>query len=163
MGVTKTYLVTNTLETRFPAEFYNSQNKKWIVMQHCRVTYNNINDEGYLVSDIMVHADFIERNHDLDYFACFSNTQLTKYKKWEVVTPRQSFRIWFTDMEGNPILVKTKAEEEVQKRKQDMLKKYEADMNVTAEVSQEEVATEEEEAAPVAYISSLVLELMLIY
>jgi hypothetical protein len=127
MAPTKTYLVTNTLETRFPAEFVGSKNRKWIVLQHCRCVYNNLYNNNYLTGDIRVHCDFIERNHDVDYFACFGNTQLTEYKKWEVVSPRQSFKIWFSDMDGNPIVVKTKAEEEAERKKQ-MLALYEEEM-----------------------------------
>jgi hypothetical protein len=172
MAVTKTYLVTNTLETRFLAEFVSSKNRKWIVLQHCRCLYHNINDEDYVVSDIMVHCDFIERNHDLDYFACFSNTQLTKYKKWEVLSPRQSFKVWFTDMEGKPYEVKSKAEEEVQARKKQMLALYEEEMknkvwppyDTTTGTDVTQTATTEEEDEPARpYISAFLLELLLIY
>jgi hypothetical protein len=166
MALTKTYLVTNTLETRFPAEFVRSRNKKWIVLQHCRCVYKNLDWNEYLTGDIRVHCDFIERNHDLDYFACFGNTQLTKYKKWEVVSPKPSFKVWFSDMDGNPIMVNTKAEEEVAKRKKEMLKLYEDEMSkivwpTTDDTTAQTPTTQTEEAKP--YISAFTLELMLIY
>jgi hypothetical protein len=127
----------------------------------------NASNNQYLVGDIQVHADFIERNHDLDYFACFTNTQLTKYKKWEVLSPRQTFKIWFTDMEGNPFPVKTKAEAEVEQRRQEMRLAYEKQMRGGVEAPEtepnESVTIEDliEDTKP--YISSFVLELLLIY
>jgi hypothetical protein len=124
----------------------------------------------YLTADIQVHADFIERNHDLDYFACFSNTQLTKYKKWEVKSPRQSFKIWFTNMDGERIEVKTKAEEELKKWNKEKQKHYEEDMkqaglgsSVVEEPDSETEDSEEPDETQSMYISSFVLEMMLIY
>jgi hypothetical protein len=133
-----------------------------------------------MVGDIQVHIDFIERNHDLDYFACFSNTQLTKYKKWEVKSPKATFKVWFTNMNGEPIEVKTKAEEEVKRRREEMLKQYEEDMKKkglsepavdnspvvapeSAQATFVEDSEEPEEETQSMYISSFVLELMLIY
>jgi hypothetical protein len=129
----------------------------------------------------MVHADFIERDHDLDYFACFSNTQLTKYKKWEIKAPKQTFKIWFTDMNGVSIIVKTKAEEEVERRREEMLKQYEDRMTgsrLNTQTDDNDVRYSREdgqttglpgtpgeggESTDIAYISAFVLELMLIY
>jgi hypothetical protein len=95
--------VTNTVETNFPVDFLMSYAAKYIVVQHCRVIFKNEEGEDYLVSDIMVHCDFIERDHYLDYFACFSNTLMTKYKKFQVINPRKSFKVWFTTMDGKAI------------------------------------------------------------
>jgi hypothetical protein len=50
-----------------------------------------------------VHCDFIQRDAYLDSFCCFTNTQLTKYKKWQIYNPQQQFHIWFTDMHGKRI------------------------------------------------------------
>jgi hypothetical protein len=60
----------------------------------------------FLVYDIQVHADWVERDAFLDSFICFGNTQLTKYKKWKVQSPKQTFKIWFSDMQGKKLRVK---------------------------------------------------------
>jgi hypothetical protein len=95
MVQTKTYFVTDQLVNKFPIEFTSSKNRKYIVVQHCRCIYNE-----YLTGDIQVHADFIQRNHYLDYFACFTNTIMTKYKKFEFIGSQPGFTIWFTNMSG---------------------------------------------------------------
>lgn len=56
-----------------------------------------------MVGDVELHANFIERDNYLDSFVCFTNTILTKYKKYEVTKPKDSFKIWFTDLMGNLI------------------------------------------------------------
>jgi hypothetical protein len=165
MTTTKTYLVTNTLETKFPIDFICSRNRKWIVLQNCRCVYKNLYNNDYLTADVRVHCDFIERNHYLDSFACFTNTQLTKYKKWEIASPRQTFKVWFTDMDGNPIKVKTKAEEEVEERKRQLQAFYEEEMRKRYGDEPEAPQTfiPEPEDNETVYISAFTLELMLIY
>jgi hypothetical protein len=101
----KTYLITNTTNTTFPHEFYMSRNPRYILFQNCRCVYRNSTGNDYVTSDIQVHADWIERDAYLNHFAGFANTILTKYKKWQVRIPRQSFNIWFTDMNGKKIPV----------------------------------------------------------
>ena len=96
----KTYFYTNTLETKLPDEFITSANKKFIHVIHCRCIYSN-----YLVGDIKLHASFIQRHDYMDSFVCFTNTILTKYKKYEVTRPKPTFKIWFSDMEGNTVEV----------------------------------------------------------
>jgi hypothetical protein len=54
-----------------------------------------------MTGDIMLHADFIERDKYLDSFCAFTNTVLTKYKKWEVCNPKPYLTIWFSDIQGN--------------------------------------------------------------
>ena len=65
---TKTYLWTNTLTTDFPPEFVGSKNNRYIVVEQCKAIYNNS-----LVGDVILHADFIERDHYCDYACCFVN------------------------------------------------------------------------------------------
>lgn len=57
-----------------------------------------------MIGDVMLHALFVERDNYLDSFICFTNTILTKYKKYEV-KPKNKFKIWFTDLMGNLINV----------------------------------------------------------
>jgi hypothetical protein len=96
--VTKTYLSTNTLETEFPSDFLSSTNDKFITVMNCRCIYID-----YLVADVQLHVDFIERSQYMDSFCIFTNTIMTKYKKYQVLHPRRKFKIWFTDMAGHDI------------------------------------------------------------
>ena len=106
----KTYFYTSTEETKLPDEFLVSKNVKYIHVLHCRCVYN----EG-LAGDIELHASFIQRHdyrdsasfiqrHDYrDSFVCYTNTILTKYKKYEVVRPKPTFKVWFTNMNGEKV------------------------------------------------------------
>lgn len=98
----KTYLHTNTLTTRFPIDFRQSKNEKFIQVKWCKALYN-----GKLVGDIMVHADFVQRDGYLDNFICFTNTgESQKYiAKYNFIGTTPEFNIWFTDMQGNIINV----------------------------------------------------------
>jgi hypothetical protein len=179
----KTYYITNTLESRYPIEFRQSRDPKYVVFQNCRCVYNNPENRSYLVSDVQIHADWIERDKYLDSFAGFTNTILTKYKKWQIISPRETFTIWFTDMEGNSIPVITKAEEDAAALKAEQQKAYEEyvrsqnlnqpptnalsiaheRLGFTAGTMARDTTEEEEDNQPKTYISSFVLELLLIY
>ena len=87
-------------ERKFPHEFTSSNNPKFIHVIHCRCLFSNA-----MVGDVMLHCSFIERDNYLDSFVCFTNTILTKYKKYEITKPKDTFRIWFTDLIGNLINV----------------------------------------------------------
>ncbi len=94
----KTYFYTNTTETKFPDEFIYSRNNKYIHVLHCRCVYND-----YMVGDIELHCGFIQRNDYFDGFCCYTNTILTKYKKYEYSGTKPTFKVWFTDMDGNTV------------------------------------------------------------
>ena len=99
-GNYKTYLHTNTLETKFPIDFIQSRKEKYIEVKWCRALYND-----KLVGDIMVHADFVQRDGYLDNFICFTNTgESQKYiAKYNFIGTNQTFKVWFTDMKENKI------------------------------------------------------------
>ena len=59
-------------------------------------------NEG-LAGDIELHASFIQRHDFRDSFVCYTNTILTKYKKYEVVRPKPTFKVWFTNMNGEKV------------------------------------------------------------
>ena len=91
---TKTYFWTNTLVNRFPPEFVSSKNRKWIVVQGCKATFKD-----KLVGDVIMHADFIQRDHFLDYSCCFVNEDASRdVAKYEIINDIKTFRIWFTDL-----------------------------------------------------------------
>lgn len=96
---TKTYFWTNTLVNRFPPEFVSSKNRKWIVVQGCKATFKD-----KLVGDVIMHADFIQRDHFLDYSCCFVNEDASRdVAKYEIINDIKTFRIWFTDLKQNPV------------------------------------------------------------
>lgn len=106
--VTKTYFYvqgagdspSKHYERKWPHEFVFSKNPKFVHVIHCRCLFSNA-----MVGDVMLHASFVERDNYLDSFICFTNTILTKYKKYEVTRPKETFKIWFTDLNGNLINV----------------------------------------------------------
>jgi hypothetical protein len=91
---TKTYLWTNETKTTFPPEFIASRNKRYIIVEQCKAV---LNDE--LVGDVIMHADFIERNPFLDHSCCFVNEQPNKdTAKYEYKGYKRYFKVWFTNM-----------------------------------------------------------------
>ena len=97
--LTKTYLWTNETKTAFPSAFLASKNKRYIIVEQCKAV---INDE--LVGDVIMHADFIERDAYLDHSCCFVNEQPNKdTAKYEYKGYRKGFNLWFTDMKGNKV------------------------------------------------------------
>ncbi len=94
----KSYFYTSSLETKLPHEFVYSENPKYIIVIHCRAIYADS-----MVGDIKMHASFIERNRYDNGFCIFTNTILTKYKKYEIKRRDPSFTLNFTDMNGQSI------------------------------------------------------------
>ena len=92
----KTYFWTNQFETKFPEQFKNSINKKWIVVEECKAQY-----KGALAGDVILHADFICRDPYLDYACCFINEEANRdTAKYEYTGDRETFKLWFTDLKG---------------------------------------------------------------
>ena len=101
LRITKTYFWTNQLNNEFPPDFMASKNKRFIVVEQCKALYS-----GILIGDIILHADFIERDHYLDYACCFVNEQPNRdTAKYEYKGYRKDFKLWFTDMNNNSINV----------------------------------------------------------
>lgn len=99
MGETKTYFWVNQFENKFPPEFIASRNKKWIVVEECKAQY-----KGSLVGDVILHADFIQRDHYMDYACCFINEEANRdTAKYEYNSTKQTFKLWFTDLKGNSV------------------------------------------------------------
>ena len=101
--IIKTYFCTNTLESNFPPEFIGARGKKWIVLRGVGPTINN----GYLVGDLCLHADFICRDNYLGSFVNFVNNidNGSKHDKYEFPeNGKKSFRVWFADLQGNEIV-----------------------------------------------------------
>ena len=56
--ITKTYFWTNSLQTDSTPKFVASKNKRYIVIEQCKAIHNDT-----LIGDVILHADFIERDH----------------------------------------------------------------------------------------------------
>ena len=83
---------------RFPPEFVASRNPKYIVVEECKATFKN-----QLVGDVILHADFIHRDHFLDYSCCFVNEEANRNTaKYELnCCMKPTFSLWFTDLHGD--------------------------------------------------------------
>ena len=98
-AVTKTYYWTDKIDNEFPPDFITSKNKRYIIVEQVKALYNN-----KLIGDVLLHADFIERDHYLDYACCFVNEQPNKdTAKYEYKGYKKNFRLWFSDMKGNKV------------------------------------------------------------
>ena len=83
----------------FPPEFVASRNPKWIVIEECKAIFKN-----QLVGDVILHADFIQRDHYLDYACCFVNEEANKdTAKYEYNSNIATFQLWFTDLHGEMV------------------------------------------------------------
>ena len=82
----------------FPPEFIASRNPKWIVIEECKAVLKN-----QLVGDVILHADFIHRDHYLDYACCFVNEEANKdTAKYELDNQlHKTFKLWFTDLHND--------------------------------------------------------------
>ena len=76
---------------KFPDEFINSKNKRWVEIHHCKVVAN-----GFASDDIILHSDIIQRDPYLDCSVMNVNETRTKYKKYEYTQQKKYFTIWFT-------------------------------------------------------------------
>ena len=79
----------------FPPELVASRNPKWIVIEECKATMKDA-----LIGDVLLHADFIHRDHYLDYACCFVNEEANKdTAKYELDSQlHKTFKLWFTDL-----------------------------------------------------------------
>lgn len=99
--ITKTYFWTNEVNNKFPPEFIASRNKKEIVVEQCKATY-----KGTPVLNVIMHADFIMRDGYMDRACCFVNEEANrKTAKYEYLSYKQDFKLWFTDFKLNPVEV----------------------------------------------------------
>ena len=82
----------------FPPELVASRNPKWIVIEECKATMKDA-----LVGDVILHADFIHRDHYLDYACCFVNEEANKdTAKYELDSQlHKTFKLWFTDLHND--------------------------------------------------------------
>ena len=97
----KTYLWTCDYNTPFPPEFLTSKNQKFVVVEQCKATYKN-----HLAGDVIMHASFIQRDPYMDHACCFVNEEPNRdTAKYEIYSFQPGFRVWFTDIAGNQVLV----------------------------------------------------------
>ena len=101
-NITKTYYWTNQFENTFPPEFMASKNKRFIVVEECKAVLKDV-----LVGVVIMHADFIQRDHYMDYACCFVNEEANRdTAKYDYKGYQKNFKIWFTDLSLQPVEVK---------------------------------------------------------
>lgn len=87
---------------RFPEQFIQSTNRKWIVVQHVLESHPDRDDGGneldarVMTDDIILHSSFVKRDPYEDHAVMLCNQVRTKYKKYEYTSHDPNFEIWFT-------------------------------------------------------------------
>ena len=91
---------------RFPEQFIQSTNRKWIVVQHVLESHYprqannldipNLNAERVMTDDMILHSSFVKRDPYVDHAVMLCNEVRTKYKKYEYTSHDPYFEIWFT-------------------------------------------------------------------
>ena len=88
---------------RFPEQFIQSTNRKWIVVQHVLESHPHQKDTGEeelsqfdMTNDVILHASFVKRDPYIDHAVMLCNEVRTKYKKYEYTSHDPNFEIWFT-------------------------------------------------------------------
>ena len=83
---------------RFPEQFIQSTNRKWIVVQHALVSYEDRNNPNSMLmtNDVILHSSFVKRDPYVDHAVMLCNEVRTKYKKYEYTSHDPNFEIWFT-------------------------------------------------------------------
>ena len=76
---------------RFPQEFINSTNPRWIEVHHVKTIYAE-----YDPKDLILHSDIVRRDAYLDHSIMVCNEVRTKYKKYAYTLRDETFTIWFT-------------------------------------------------------------------
>ena len=97
---TRTAVNNAAFTFRFPQEFINSTNPRWIEVHHVKALYN-----GNDMKDLILHSDIIRRDPYLDHSVMVVNEVRTKYKKYAYTLREPTFTIWFTSFKepGIPI------------------------------------------------------------
>lgn len=88
-------------EFTFPIEFYSAKNDKWLSIRYCYALF-----DGYLMSDIVLHSDFITRDAYLDHAVSVINVLNNGAKPDKYLIPEGSskfFKVWFTNLKGEKI------------------------------------------------------------
>ena len=93
--IIKTYFLTDKKENQFPVDFVSSTNKRFIEVHPPYITRLRTGDNAF-PKNILLHADFIQRDWYCDHAICFCNEARTKYKKYEYKGSNDTFNLWFT-------------------------------------------------------------------
>lgn len=95
----KTYFITRDYENTLPLEFVNSSNDRYISFQYCRATCQH-----YLDGETEVHCSFVPRDEYCDSLVWYANlTPPDDNRKYEIISRKNTFKVWFTDAEGKEI------------------------------------------------------------
>ena len=90
--------INATWHFRFPEQFIQSTNRKWIVVQHALLSYEDPQNPGRMLmsDDVILHSSFVKRDPYVDHAVMLCNEVRTKYKKYEYISHDTNFDIWFT-------------------------------------------------------------------
>lgn len=96
---TKTYFITKHYYNKFPPEFVNSRNDRYISFQYCRATCND-----YLDGETEVHCSFVPRDEYCDSLVWYANLSVPDdNRKYKYTLSHSDFRVWFTNTTGEII------------------------------------------------------------
>lgn len=96
---TKTYFITRDYDNELPPEFVNLSNDRYISFQYCRATCKH-----YLDGETEVHCSFVPRDEYCDSLVWYANlVPPDDNRKYEIISRKNTFRVWFTDAEGKEI------------------------------------------------------------
>lgn len=115
---TKRYFITDKLSFTVPSSFVNSNNKKYIVVINCRFFFidkeiigeepNQKEVDAILTPQfISLHADFIHDERHMDSMVIFCNEPVIKRKKYEQLSRQSKINIWFRNIDGTTLDIKT--------------------------------------------------------
>lgn len=85
-------------EFTLPIEFYTAKNDKYIEVRYCYALF-----DGYMLSDAVLHSDFIKRDNYLDSTVSVINVLNNGAKPDKYLIPEGSskyFKVWFTNLEN---------------------------------------------------------------
>lgn len=90
---------------RWPEEFLNSTNRKWIEVHHVYIAWKEVGAPAatrvQMTNDSILHSDLVKRDAYLDHTVIVCNETRTKYKKYEYCSPDKTFSVWFSSF-ANP-------------------------------------------------------------
>ena len=100
--VRKTYFLTDTLTTKLPQDFINSEHKKYIEIQN--VKFFDFNRNIY-PKDVDMHVGFLHERDYLDKTVVPVNHRQANYKTFQFKGNEEELTLWFTqDKNSQPVV-----------------------------------------------------------
>jgi len=90
-----TYQGGGTFIRRFPAEFINSKNKKYIHFLRGQIEVNNV-----IPSNVSFHSNIVQKNPDYDNFVGVMSVVYDGRKKWRQMYTMEDIEFHFRTVNG---------------------------------------------------------------